>query len=802
MDLTAIDVETQKICYENPVPQVICMSHAGKIGEGVGLTMNEFGGKFATFLDNGNSVVGHNIAFDLSVLCFQYPELWEPVFKAYHEERVYDTLLRERLLMLTTNGDFNVLYTKHGMEKIPGYKLCDLEMKYLGIDRSELKKDPDSIRYHYEELAGIPVCNWPHDAVQYSLDDSVNCLAIYEAQEVQRRNVISEIGYDPFAVENFRTYVAFALRLLECRGEKTDPEMILKVTKQYKDDYNAPELVEPLVKAGLLVLGKPEMPYARGTKAHVEDCVHNSKHPDYKAGRKQLCECPPKMKKATDDKMPTKILHKLVWGLAFQTEGLIRAWPAPKCKVNFNQVDEDGYFRQEFIEDTQGIIPEGITLQCNDVWQAKYADKEELIDKYFQRIALRKIVTDYLPKLYCEDGTPAEILRCSFFPLKKTGRSSSKAPVFNKKLTYPGRNGQNVDPRIRPCTVARDGHLIISTDYSNMELATLGQRCINEFGSSILADKINNGDDTHAYLAAQIAAHMDDGFAGALAHKGTDVNDREQVFQDFMKCKESKMRCNGMCPQTTKAIKSQYLANKSKEHEENVTWHEFWKFFRTFAKPTGLGYPGGLMPATMVDYAKGGYKIELTLETATQLRQIWLDTYPEMGQYLLWIKNHCRDPFHKAEYEKKGGKKRLHQFYCYDTPRGMHRARCDYCACANGVGLQAFAAEGALDALCQVQKAMVLANEVESICSYLEGCYCINFVHDEIIWECPDDGDVDARVEIVDRIMVEAMEKLTPDVKARTASTAMRRWYKEAEPTFNEAGLLIPWEPERETVNV
>jgi hypothetical protein len=169
-----------------------------------------------------------------------------------------------------------------------------------------------------------------------------------------------------------------------------------------------------------------------------------------------------------------------------------------------------------------------------------------------------------------------------------------------------------------------------------------------------------------------------------------------------------------------------------------------------------------------------------------------------MGQYLTWIKNHCRDPQHAAQYEKKDGKKRLRQFYCYDTPFGMHRARADFCACANGAGLQSPSAEGALGALYQVQKAMTLANMDDSICSYLEGCYPINFIHDEILWECPDDEYVDARVEIVDRIMVECMEIITPNVTARTESSAMRRWYKQAEPVYNEGGGLIPWEPEKE----
>jgi len=377
-----------------------------------------------------------------------------------------------------------------------------------------------------------------------------------------------------------------------------------------------------------------------------------------------------------------------------------------------------------------------------------------------------------------------------------TGRSSSSAPEFNKKLVYAGRNAQNVDPRIRSCTIPREGNIIISTDYSGMELATLAQKCYDLFGFSVLRDKINADIDTHAYLASQIALNMDDGFAVALQAGYVDVCDSEEVFEAFFMCKGSDMTCDEWVPMTCKSIREQFLAEHDKEFEGEVTWGQFFKYYRKLAKPVGLGFPGGLGTATMVIFAKGTYKTTMTEEVARRCRKIWLETYPEMEMYLLWIKNHCKDENHKGVYGEVDGHKRLQQFFSYETPFGMHRARCKFTECANGAGLQAFAAEGALGALWEVQKAMWQANMVESICSYLEGCYAINFIHDEILWECPDDDMVDARIEIVDRIMVDCMEIITPDVKARTESVAMRRWYKEAEAVY-ENGKLIPWEPEQ-----
>ena len=786
--LTAIDIETPLISYTNPLPEVICMSAANNKGEGVRLADEKLGDEIIESLNEGNSLVGHNISFDLSLLCLQYPQMWPVVFKALNNGQIYDTLLRERLLMLTINGDFNVQWDGPRASRIPGYRLCDLEKKYLGIDRSELKTDPDSPRFNFASLKGVPVDKWDKETYDYSLDDSVNCLGVYHAQEVARQNCISDTGYDPFVVQVFRMRVAFGLRLLEVKGERVDPKRIKRVTDYYESTYNAPELVDPLTQAGLLIPGRPPVPYARGTKEHKKTCIHCKEHKDYKVGRKQTCKCPPKMKGPTDDKMPTKALHAYIWSLAFQDFG-IEAWPAPKCPVDPKTV-VDGKFTQEYINSTNDILPAKLSLSTAEEWTTMFADKDPLLDKWAQRKSLRKLVTEYLPSLHCEDGTPAEILRCSFFPLKKTGRSSSKAPVFDKVLTYPGRNAQNVHPLIRPCTIPRDGNILISTDINGMELATLAQKCITLFGKSILADKINAGVDTHAYLASNMALALDDAFKAMLICKGYDIADPNCVFDAFSKCKKSDLKCG--LPHSAGNIITQYNAEHDDKHDDIVTWGEFFKFYRRFAKPVGLGFPGGLGPPTMVIFAKGTYKTEMTVEIARQLREVWLQTYPEMEQYLLYVKNHCIDKNHKAHYDKVDGKKHLRKYFYYDTPLGMHRARCGFCDCANGMGLQAPSAEGALDGLYRVQERMWLApkNDV------MFGCYPINFVHDEIIWECPDDDYVNARVSIVDKIMVDSMEKITPDVIAGTESVAMRRWYKQAEPVFNEAGLLVPWEPE------
>ncbi len=794
MNLCAIDIETALVCYENPTPAPICMSWARGEKSNVNLVTEESVRDLTKGLLNEDThLVGQYIAFDLSLLCYEYPILWSAVYQAYDEGRIHDTGLRERLLMLTINGDFNVFYGEnHHNTKIDGYSLVNLEKKYLGIDRSDQKDNPDAWRFRYEELTDTPVEDWPKEAYDYSLADSVNCLAVFHKQEIERKNCINRSGIDPFKVEDARVRYDFALRLLECKGERTDPKKILEVTKLYMDMYNDPELVDPLTQAGLLVPASPPVPYAKGTKAHKETCIFNSKHAEYKAGRKANCDCPPKMKGGTKEKMPTKVLHQYIWTLAYQNVDGIDAWPAPKANPKASELD-GRKFSQVFIDSTNGVLPEKFGLTCNEEWSTVYSDKDPVLKKLAARKTLQKIVTDYLPKFYYEDENgekkPTEVLRGSFHSLKKTGRSSCSASDW-----YPSSNRQNVDPRVRPCSIPREGNVFVSTDISGMELATLAQKCYELFGASVLRDKINRGDDVHAYLGSQIAVALDPGFAVALSNKKVDVLDRESIFQAFMKTKGCDLPCEKSCAITCDAIKKQYRAEHDELFGRDATWGDLYKFYRRLAKPTGLGFPGGLGPPTMVVYAKGTYKVDMTEDVARRLRQIWLETYPEMEQYLLWIKNHCRDEYHVAQYGKDDeGRKHLETFYCYDTPLGLHRARCSFCAAANGAALQAPSAEGALDGLYQTGKHMILSDDPTGY-HILQGCYPVNFIHDEILWECPDDEHIDERIGLVDAFMVTAMERVTPDVKARTESCVMRRWYKEAEPVFVD-GKIIPWEP-------
>lgn len=807
-NVLAFDTETEEISYTNPIPPVMCMtySNAGELHGNIKTPWeHRIDEQFVESYKKGQHSVGHSTSFDLSVLAFQYPELLPHIFDALDKGLIHDTLIREKLLNLTLHGNFEMVEVNGCMMRL-NYKLCDLEKKYLNIDRSALKDDPDAPRTNYGIYKNVPVSKWHEDFISYAVDDAINTGQIYQKQEEARAICIETTGYDPFKAEAMKVRHSFALRLLECVGERMDPQTILEVTEKFTTEYNQPRLRDPLLAAGLLLDAVPPQPYAKGTLDHTDICNTLKDDKERKKLRtKKLCGCPVKMKAAVAEKGPTKPLFQYIWNLAHKNPN-IEAWPSDGCASDLrkagvydNLIDGKAFLPHIIsmgVKDGVAILPDDIKLKTNEEWSATCAHHDPLLSIWAERKALRKIITDYLPKMFYTDEaglkTPATIIRPSFYPLCLTGRSSSSA----SKL-YPSRNGQNVDPRVRPCTIPRDGNIIISTDYNGMELGTLAQKCVDLFGHSVLANKINDGIDTHAFLAAQIAAALDVDFAAMLQNCGIKITETDAIYDAFALCKGNMEECNAdtFCAN----FRTKYKQEKSKDLDRPVVWNDFFKYFRLLAKPTGLGFPGGMSPPTVVVVAKASYKLDMSIDIATKIREVWLHTYPEMKTYLAWINKSCKDPLHSPIMEvDDDGNDKKRTFYCYDTRGGLHRARCGYCEAANGAALQAPSAEGALDALYNVQKAVWTAEDG----SLLSGVMPWGFLHDEIVWESPEDKLVGDRVRAVEKIMVDSMQLVTPNVKAGAESAGMRRWNKYAEPIWDDKGNLIAWVPEPEKKGV
>lgn len=804
--MISIDTETDLIAYHNVVPTLICLSAYDPVQNRVGLwrpqetPIGEWLQK--SMADPKEELVGQNIAFDLSVLSWYYPKLLKDIFLWLRQGRIHDTMLREQLLNLTQFGGIDIVETDEISRRI-SYSLASLEFKYLGIDRSAEKQDEDAPRLNYREVKDLPVKEWPENFVKYAKEDAINTWKVFDAQEDAAEQCQKTYGKDPFKTAALQTRKHFSLRLLEATGTLVDKDRVLAVQQEVMDEYDSPRLREPLLKTGILIDAQPEMAQL-GRKKHTPACKANGKPegcdcPRGKAPQAHVegcsrseCDCPAKMKKAQPEKYSTITLHDYVFDLAAANDLFsLKANPSTrkllKEKKMWDKVtDEEGYFRREILGGDRTIAEGGkekISFTLDEEWKATYASLDSTLAIWAERAHLAKMANTYIPQMFVKDAEgelvePADIIHASYAPIKKTGRTSSYA-----SKNYPSRNDQNVDPRIRACTIPREGNILISIDYSALELCTTAQKCYDLFGHSVLRDKINAGVDTHAFLGAQIAFAMDSKF-GCLCSK----RDVEGIYDTFIGLK-------GVDTATTGEQFESVYRTTHPEHKDEVTWDHFYKHYRTMAKPFGLGRPGGLGHKTLITVAKGTYGLVISKEIAKSILDVVHTTYPEIPEYLEWIKKHAVDPYYAADVvfdEDDKPSKRV--WYSYETPGGLYRPRCTFCQAANGNALQAPAAEGAAGyALPEVQEACWLAEEGDP----LYGAMPLAFIHDEILGECPEDDKIGLRAREVEKIMVENMQRVTPDVTIRCESAAMRRWNKAAEGIW-EGDTLKVWEEENE----
>lgn len=185
-------------------------------------------------------IVGQNFAYDNSVFGAADSSILPAVFNAYAADRIADTMLREKLLNLSRGelkqGDLIV-----NGAKLTGYALARIVWNRFRVDRTAVK-GPDAWRTNYHRLAGVPLEQWPEDAIDYAQDDAIDTLRAYFAQQFEG---------NPTLVDEYRqTRKAFSLRLAECWGLRTDIEAVEDAAAHFKKTVF--EADNGLIAAGLM----------------------------------------------------------------------------------------------------------------------------------------------------------------------------------------------------------------------------------------------------------------------------------------------------------------------------------------------------------------------------------------------------------------------------------------------------------------------------------------------------------------------------------------------------------------------
>lgn len=194
-----------------------------------------------------------------------------------------------------------------------------------------------------------------------------------------------------------------------------------------------------------------------------------------------------------------------------------------------------------------------------------------------------------------------------------------------------------------------------------------------------------------------------------------------------------------------------------------------FKGFRQKAKVVNFGCPGGLGAARLVDYMKG-FGILIDEAEAKALIAMWKERWPETKPYFQYINNVVKS-----------------DRPLIDLFTGRVRGCVRYTNACND-GFQGLGAACGKEALFFVAKACYVDKN-----SPLFGCRTVNFVHDELIVEVPDDYYAHDAAKELERLMILGAQKYVTDVRISAPPTLQEFWSKDAEAVHDEKGRMVPW---------
>lgn len=398
--IIAFDTETELIRADCLAPRLVCVT----FDDGRILRWDDARPAVEEALRG--EVVGQNVAYDMGVVCAQWPDLLPTVFTAYREGRVHDTKIRQQLIDIA-NGEFRFRTRPDGKTEKPRYSLADLSLRLLG---EYVSKGEDTWRLRYGELRLTPVAQWPAEAVHYAVKDAVITRRVCDAQGGE---IVDEAA---------QCRAAWWIHLMASWGICVDPAKAHLLEKEVREEYET--VARALLEEGLVRREKDK--YVRNTKVVKE-----------------------------------RVLR------AFEAMGR-EPLRTPKGDVSIGE---------EVCEDSGD---EDLSAY------AKLSSLGNILSKDFSRGVDKKTG---LPK----PSLARTRIHASFNSLVANGRTSCR-----------GFNLQNMraDGETRHCFAPPPGFVYLTCDLAVAELRAVAQACIWLFGSSRLADAINQGDDPHCMLCA------------------------------------------------------------------------------------------------------------------------------------------------------------------------------------------------------------------------------------------------------------------------------------------------------------
>ena len=209
--MIAYDFETHLISNETPWPKPVCLSFYDGKKEGLIVGHEEMSQKLKEMFRSGELLIAHNHSFEANVIDTWFPEHKDDLKRAISGNKLACTKVYEQLLDNTRK------------KQLQRFGLDSLVKSYFKEDISAEKKDPDAWRLRYSELEGIPLEEWPKEAVSYAINDSIWTYKAYMKQKATSIDCSLSVAADIY------------LNKMGSYGLLVDKERVLTLEKELLD---------------------------------------------------------------------------------------------------------------------------------------------------------------------------------------------------------------------------------------------------------------------------------------------------------------------------------------------------------------------------------------------------------------------------------------------------------------------------------------------------------------------------------------------------------------------------------------
>jgi DNA polymerase-1 len=230
-------------------------------------------------------LIGARVAFDLAVAALEWPELWEMIWQAYDDTRVFDVQIAEKLSDL---HDGQLVWHRIGGKNVKvNYSLADIVQR-----RFNHTMDKNTYRLTYGTLHGTPIGDWERGAREYPLDDLRWTRKLSDKQFAAERTKLTDVWN--------QTRADWWMHLMVVRGFQLSRSQVERLEQSIVEDMER-------ISARLRAAGLVRTNGKRDTKAAAARMVLHHVHAGTvpaitRTGKIQLTD-----EMCTDSKDPTLI---------------------------------------------------------------------------------------------------------------------------------------------------------------------------------------------------------------------------------------------------------------------------------------------------------------------------------------------------------------------------------------------------------------------------------------------------------------------------------------------------------------